>query len=120
MDTEAIFCDMTGARDTPAERLEEYRSLFAHHHLRREDGPADVRHTFRNGAGVADHVRDLTDREQACCGFLDFAVTEEGAEVHWDIRTHAGPMAEAVVEEFRHLVDALPGRAGREGLQNPV
>jgi hypothetical protein len=101
-----IFCDMTTATDTPAERLVEYRALFAAHHLRTERTSGGVRHTFRGAA--TGRLRDLVAREELCCSFLRLEVTALGEEVHWDIGTDAGTLAEAVVEDFAALPAALP------------
>lgn len=120
MSNEPIFCDMSAAPDTPVERLAEYRALFAKHHLRSERTAAGVRHIFRNDPGVVGQLRDLTAREQACCGFLTFSVRLDADQVHWDIGTDAGPMAEAVVEEFFDLPRSLPARSGAAEAQNPV
>jgi len=117
-----IFCDMTDAVDTPGERREEYRQLFDQAHLHSERTSSGVRHTFRRDAGVLEHLRDLTRREQSCCGFLRLELTVAGDEVHWDIGTDAGPMADVVVEDFFRLPetladsgDSLPLRAVVQG-----
>ena len=58
---------MSGAVDTPDERLREYRRLFEtalEHRERRADG---VAFTFRADPGTREAVEELARREAACC-----------------------------------------------------
>ena len=76
-----IACDMTTAIDTPAERLELYRRLFAEALARRERLDGAVVLTFRADARAT--VEDLVRREAACCPFLDYRVETIGHDVVW-------------------------------------
>ena len=79
----ALVCDLTGADDTLAERLGEYRRLFDHALVAR-DSTTDAS-TFRFAArpGVRDWVLDLVRREALCCPFLSYEVDEADAEIWW-------------------------------------
>ena len=101
-----ITCDMSTARDTPAERLAEYRRLFAQALLGRERTAEGIRFRFRAGEGVEAWVRDLAAREKACCAFFDFAVAAEGHEVRWDASVVDDDAARAILDEFYDLPDA--------------
>jgi hypothetical protein len=119
-----IVCDMTDAPDTGAERLAEYRRLFAAALLGRERTVAGVRFRFRAGEGVQAWVRDLAAREKACCGFFAFEVTRSGGEVWWDAAVVDNESARLILEEFYSLpdsaaegTDALEGRLAAQGLR---
>jgi len=103
-----VACDMTGAEDSLAERLAEYRRLFDRALLSRgSTGPAT---TFRLAArpGVQDRLLDLVRREAACCPFLSYEVSRDGDRIVWT--TTGGPDAPdpAVLGEF---LDAAVGAA---------
>jgi hypothetical protein len=102
-----IVCDMAGATDTAAERLEEYRRLFAQALLGRSRTAAGIRFRFRSGPGLLDWVRDLARREKACCAFFDFAVYAIGDEVWWDACVVDDETARQILAEFYHLPDTL-------------
>lgn len=104
MDTPPIVCDMTTARDTPEERLAEYRRLFGEALTGRERTAGGIRFRFRAGDGIEEWVRDLAAREKACCAFFVFEVTASGDEVIWDAAApdDAGP----ILEEFFLLPEA--------------
>jgi hypothetical protein len=102
-----IACDMTTARDTPDERIAEYRVLFGEALLRRERHAHAVVFTFRAPARAA--VEDLARREAACCPFLGYRVEAVGDEVVWTLSNAvSGPerrAADATLDAFH----ALPG-----------
>jgi hypothetical protein len=114
--TPPIVCDMTTAPDTPAQRLAEYRRLFATALVGRDRTAAGIRFRFRAGDGarprdrdrdrVEAWVRDLAAREKACCAFFDFDVRTAGDEVHWYATVVDDDVARAVLEEFYALPDA--------------
>ena len=103
----AVACDMTGAPDTPAERLEEYRRLFGGFLLGREQSAAGIRFRFRGDPGVAAWVGDLAAREKACCAFFHVAVTAAGDEVRWDLSVIDDDMARLILADFYRLPDTL-------------
>ena len=81
-----VACDMSGAGDTPKERLREYSRLFDTVLLRHERDADRVTLSFRADPGVRDAVEDLARREAACCPFLDQRVEADGAEeVIWTL-----------------------------------
>jgi len=82
-----IACDMTGAPDTPEQRLAEYRRLFTTRLLGRQRTEAGVRFRFADQPGLAEWVQDLSDREHACCPFMFFEVAGHGGELWWDVTT---------------------------------
>ncbi|MEX0865573.1 MAG: hypothetical protein WD269_12000 [Acidimicrobiia bacterium] len=100
-----IVCDMTGALDTPAERLDEYRRLFAEKLIARERTERGIRFRFRDIEGTEEWVRDLAARENACCGFFDFDVSISEGEVRWDASVVDDDIARSVLEEFYLLAD---------------
>ena len=100
-----IACDMSTARDTPAERLDEYRRLFERALLRRERTGDGVVFVFRDEAEVRDTVEDLVRREAACCPFLEYRVETAGDELVW---TTSSARASEILDEFY----ALPANAG--------
>ncbi|MFG1643077.1 hypothetical protein ACGFMK_22520 [Amycolatopsis sp. NPDC049252] len=93
-----IACDMTHARDTPGERLAEYRRLFGR--AVRERTATGVRFRFAAGPGIEEWVRDLAAREKACCPFFGFEITVEGGEVLWDAAVPDTAAARAALEDF--------------------
>jgi hypothetical protein len=119
-----IVCDMTGAPDTPAERVAEYRRLFARSLLGRDRTAAGIRFRFRASPGLQDWIRDLARREKACCAFFSFEVTASGQEIWWDASVADDDIARQILEEFYRLPEvagqgtaavrqALPGQGLR-------
>jgi hypothetical protein len=78
-----VACDMSGAPDTPDERLVAYRELFERALTARERGSDDVVLTFRADARAT--VDELARREAACCPFLDYRVETVDGHVRWTI-----------------------------------
>jgi hypothetical protein len=100
---------MSGAPDTPAERAAEYRRLFTKALIGRERSEAGIRFRFRADPGVADWVRDLADREKACCAFFNFRVTADDEEVRWDVSVIDDVTARLALAEFYRLPELLAG-----------
>jgi len=100
-----VACDMTGAPDTPAERMDEYRRLFSQSLLGRSRAPDRISFRFRADPGVEDWVRDLARREKACCAFFDFTVDADGREVRWEARVAADEAARQMLAGFYRLPD---------------
>lgn len=96
----SVACDMTGAEDTLAERLAEYRRLFDHALLGRESTEASTRFRFARRPGVTDWVLDLVRREAACCPFLSYEVEEAGDEIVWAVSGGIGASGMAVLGDF--------------------
>ncbi|MGH9117956.1 MAG: hypothetical protein ACRD0A_08795 [Acidimicrobiales bacterium] len=105
--TPPVVCDMTDAPDTPAERLDEYRRLFAHALIGRERTERGIRFRFRSDEVLEEWIRDLAARERACCAFFTFDVTVHGAELWWDARVIDDDAARAVLDGFYGLPDLL-------------
>ena len=108
----AVICDITDATDTPAERLAEYRRLFALALIGREHTDTGIRFRFREDEGVYDWVADLASREQACCPFFIFTVTSAGGETSWDASVIDDPIARQILEEFYLLPDTVAQATG--------
>jgi hypothetical protein len=102
-----IACDMTGATDTPEERLAEYGMLFSHALVERERIADAVELRFAAKPGVAEWVTSLARREAACCPFATYQVTFSGDRVLWRISSQAGPVAQALLDEFHALPDRI-------------
>jgi hypothetical protein len=83
-------------------RLEEFDALFAGA-VRRVSHDGDVVRMHLTGpAGLPDRVRDLAERETACCSFFTFAI-EGGAD---DLQLEI-----SVPPERRDVLEALARRA---------
>jgi hypothetical protein len=80
-----VACDMTAARDTPAERLAEYRRLFDHALVDHEATASGTTYRLADRPGVREWVLDLTGREAACCPFLSIEVHSEAGHLVWCI-----------------------------------
>jgi hypothetical protein len=102
-----VVCDMTGATDTLAERMDEYRRLFTQSLLGRSRTPDSIRFRFRADPGVEDWVRDLARREKACCAFFDFTVDADGHEVRWEARVADDEAARQMLAGFYRLPDTI-------------
>jgi hypothetical protein len=100
-----VVCDMTGATDTLAERMDEYRRLFARALLGRSRTPDAIMFRFRADPGVEDWVRDLARREKACCAFFEFTVDADAHEVRWETRVADDEAARQMLAGFYRLAD---------------
>ncbi len=107
--TPPILCNMTGAPDTPAERVETYAALFADALVDRERTTDGIRFRFRADPGIEDRVRELARREQACCAFFTFTITADEHEVRWDAAVPDDDLARQALDELF----LLPDVAGR-------
>jgi hypothetical protein len=99
---------MTGATDTLAERMDEYRRLFTQSLVGRSRAPGSITFRFRASPGVEDWVRDLARREKACCAFFDFTIDADGHEVRWVARVADDEAARQLLAGFYRLPD-VPG-----------
>jgi hypothetical protein len=114
----AIACDLTDAPDTAEERMAEYDRLFRQALVGRERTADTVRLRLRADGGLVAWVRDLAEREKACCPFYDFEVRATGDEVWWDIRLVDGVASDAdtarvLLDTYYHAPDyAADGVAG--------
>ncbi len=102
-----IACDLTGAPDTPEERLAEYGRLFAHALAGRQRTADAVELRFAAKPGVAEWVTDLARREGACCPFLTHHVSSDGAHVTWRASSQAGPAAQAALDGLHDLPEGF-------------
>ena len=93
-------CTMPTA-DRPL-RLAEFDGLFAAAARRVERHRDRVRIRLAGPDGLAERVRDLTDREGSCCSFFTFAVHGGDADLALDI---------SVPPARREILDALADRA---------
>jgi hypothetical protein len=105
-----IACDMTSARDTPEERLAEYRELFERALLGRERRAGAVVLSFT--ADARDQVEDLARREHACCPFVDYRVEVDGDRVRWTTTNTSNE--EGAVEVMLDALYELPEHAGSD------
>jgi hypothetical protein len=62
----------------------------------------DLRFDLKYSASVADRVRELVRREQQCCAFLNFELSEVDEGVHLTITApeRARDVADALFEQF--------------------
>jgi hypothetical protein len=107
---EPVVCDMSGAPDTPEERMAEYGRLFAQALVGRERAERAVRLRFRAEEGVRAWVADLAAREKACCPFYDFTVSTAAGEVQWEIRVVDGvaeDLAGVALDAFYQAPDTV-------------
>jgi hypothetical protein len=101
-----VACTLSGTPGAFAERMAEYRLLFAQHLAGRSQSGTGITFRFRAAPGVEDWVRDLARREKACCAFFDFTVTASGREVRWDVAVAGDEAARRVLAGFYRLADA--------------
>lgn len=106
-------CELSAHPGAFAERMAEYRRLFGRHLAGRSRAGDGIGFRFRAEPGVEDWVRDLARREQACCGFFQFAVTADDREVRWDASVAGGEAARQALAAFYRLPDAT-GAAPRD------
>jgi hypothetical protein len=110
-----VACDLMSTPGKIEERMAEYRRLFERALLGREndgesDGRSGIRFRFRADPGIADWVRDLAAREEACCAFFRFTVTQADGEVWWDASVIDDALARRVLDGFLAdlAVECLP------------
>jgi hypothetical protein len=94
-----VACDMTQADDTLAERLSEYRRLFAHALVTRDSTANSTTFRFAARPDVRDWVLDLVRREAACCPFLSYEVDEADQQILWTT-SGLGATEMDVLDEF--------------------
>jgi hypothetical protein len=112
-----IVCDMSSAVDTPPERVEAYRDLFADALVGRERTGQGIRFRFAARPGVEARVLDLAAREKSCCAFFSFVVALRGDEVWWEASVVDDDAARAVLDGFYDLPETLADQsAGVEAL----
>jgi len=107
-----IACDMSAARDTPDERLAEYRELFERALRGRERGADSV--ALRFEADAREQVEDLASREHACCPFVDYRVETAGDELIWTTTNPVVGEQRADVDVMLDALYALPDHAGSD------
>jgi hypothetical protein len=83
-------------------RLAEFDALFATAVRRIERRGSDVRLHLRGEPGLADRVRDLTERETQCCSFFTFGVVGTDQALTLDI---------SVPPARQEILNALADRA---------
>jgi hypothetical protein len=83
-------------------RLAEFDALFTAAVRRVERRGRDVRLHLRGEPGLADRVRDLTERETQCCSFFIFGVVGTDQDLTLDI---------SVPPARQEILDALAARA---------
>jgi hypothetical protein len=102
-----IACNFDGAPDTPAQRMQEYIRLFAAALVAREPTPTGGRFRFRADPGIEGWVRDLAQREAACCPFFTSRVSVADGQVIWDLSTIDDDPARAALATFLALPEIL-------------
>ncbi len=83
-------------------RSTEFDALFAAAVRRVEQRGRDIRLHLRGEPGLADRVRDLTERETQCCSFFTFGVAGTDLDLTLDI---------AVPPARQEILEALAARA---------
>ncbi|MFL1427290.1 MULTISPECIES: hypothetical protein [unclassified Nocardiopsis] len=83
-------------------RLAEFDDLFTSSARRVEQDGTTARIHLGGAAGLADRVRDLAERESACCSFFDFTVEGTDGDLVLTV---------AVPPEHGEVLDALAARA---------
>jgi hypothetical protein len=111
-----IACDMSTAVDTPDQRLDAYRRLFADALLRRERHDGTVVFALRADPSTRATLGELVRREAACCPFVDYRVETVGDEIVWTITNPVTGAdrgsVEAVLDAFHELSLATIMRIG--------
>lgn len=83
-------------------RLAEFDALFAWSARSVTRDEAGVRIHLVGAPGLREHVRDLAERETACCSFFTFLIEGEDSDLILGI---------SVPPERREILDALSARA---------
>jgi hypothetical protein len=115
-----IACDMTGATDTPDQRLADYGRLFERGPVRCERRRDGVVFRFRAEPGIRDMVEDLARREAACCPFFEYRIETTGDALAWTVTNPLGgeprATADVILDAFYRLPElTAPTRRGRTG-----
>jgi hypothetical protein len=92
-----IVCTLSPNETGP--RLEEFDTLFANH-LREltRPSPRKALFVFQHADEIEEATRGLFAREHECCGFFDFVVQRQGAELI--VRAEVPVGAEASLDEL--------------------
>lgn len=101
-DTPPIACTLTAAE--MAKRLTEMRAIGERALLSAETSDATARLRFRADDATFGRLQAVVEAEAKCCAFLDFAISEEQAEVvALSIRSPEGgePIMDELVAAFR-------------------
>ena len=77
-----IACSLDGPG--MADRIAEFRELFADGLVGRDRTAEGIRFRFRATAAMESRIRDMARRENECCPFFTFNITVTGGEVLWD------------------------------------
>lgn len=107
-----IVCDMTGAPDSPEERLRTYRRLYADALVGSERSDGTIRFRFRAAAGIEQRVRDVAALEAACCAFIEHTIIAHDSEIWWEARTIDDPVAHQILDAFYRLPDTTGDGVG--------
>ena len=107
-----IGCDMTDAPDTSDDRVAEYHRLFhSPAYLGRRRTKDGIRFCFRDEPGLATKIRDLAQREKACCAFFEFTIGHDLDTITWDSTVIDDPLAHQILDEYYQLPDTATGGA---------
>lgn len=93
-------------------RLAEFDALFADSVRRGERrGNNSVRLHLSGDGGLEDRVRDLTDREAACCSFFRFEIRRDSlrGEHALTLEVSVDPAHESIAEAFASRAEELCG-----------
>ena len=83
-------------------RLAEFEALFADHLTDVSWAGDRLRLSLSGDAGLRDHVADLAARENACCSFFDFSLSDAADGVLLEV---------AVPTERREILNSLAALA---------
>jgi hypothetical protein len=86
-------------------RMEEFREIFERGFIASERFEGGGRFRFRALTGLETELRELAEREQACCRFFRFEVFAKDGELWWETRVDAE--AQPVLEAFLDLPQLL-------------
>jgi hypothetical protein len=109
-----VACDMSGAVDTPDERIRDYGRLFEQALVRRERRSDSVVLAFRNDPDVRARVEEMVRREAACCPFVDYRVQTAGDEVIWTTTNTVEGERRAAADVILDAFHELPEHAGSD------
>ena len=102
-----VACSLDGPG--MADRLAEFRELFADALVGRDRTTEGIRFRFRASEAIESRVRDLARRENECCPFFTFTITVAGGEVLWDASVPAD--ARPVLDDLYRLPETLGATA---------
>ncbi len=98
-----VACSLASQPELLADRIDEFRRLFAEALISRERTADGIRFRLRSEPAIETWVRDLAQREHACCPFFQFDIAVGDAEIYWYATVIDDDSARQVLDELYQL-----------------